>query len=391
MHVPQFLHNLLAPVMHLKRLVTLELLVSAVLKEKKLSVTQLGRSIANHTSEKNNIKRSDRFLGNPLLHKERPKIYAVMIKRLVGSQNHPRIIVDWSHVPNTTHYILRAALVTKGRALTLYEEVHPKNLEGNPTVHKQFLQQLKEFLPVTCCPIIVTDAGFGNPWFKAVSCLGWDYVGRVRGKKTVLLKDSEKWSSFKEIGQKATTNGEYLGEGTLTTTNPLMTFFYLIKLPKKYRVSLNKLKKKSHYKCDIEYSKSANEPWLLVSSLPNKPALVFTTYTARMTIEEAFRDLKSSQFGYSFEHAYSKKTERIEILLMIAMLAATIAYLVGYIAEENHWQFKFQANSTKNRRILSLFFLGGRIIKKALHIPIHILVAAFTKLPIDLELEHYNL
>ena len=54
-------------------------------------------------------------------------------------------------------------------------------------------------------------------------------------------------------------------------------------------------------------------------------------YSKRMQIELNFRNLKSSQYGFSFEHAYSKSVERIQILLMIAMLATLIAYLTGFV------------------------------------------------------------
>jgi hypothetical protein len=67
MHAHQFLHKMLSPVMHLKRLNTLELLITGLMNDKKLSVTQLGRSLDTKAQEKNNIKRSDRFLGNRLV------------------------------------------------------------------------------------------------------------------------------------------------------------------------------------------------------------------------------------------------------------------------------------------------------------------------------------
>jgi hypothetical protein len=369
MHVEQFLHTLLSPVTHLKRLRTLTLLVSAVLKEKKLSVTLLGRSMDNNNAqEKNNIKRSDRFLSNTSIQKERHIIYKAMANQLIYKDN-PWIIVDWSHVPNTNNYILRAALVAKGRALTIYEEVHPKKLENNPNIHKKFLAQLKNILPEGVCPVIIADAGFCNPWFQAVLDLKWDYLGRVRGKKNFLLQDKKIWDSYTEYQEAATSEGKSLGEGKLSKSNPIITNFYLIKLPKKNRFHINKLKKKGKQKKDKEYSKSANEPWLLVSSLKQPPEIIFEMYSTRMSIEEGFRDLKSSQYGFSFEKSYSTNINRIQILLMIAMVASIIAYLIGVYAEKNNLQYKFQANSSKNRRILSLFYLGCRIIKKSLIIP----------------------
>ncbi|WP_259331277.1 tyrosine-type recombinase/integrase [Legionella bozemanae] len=57
---------------------------------------------------------------------------------------------------------------TIGRGITLYEELHEKQYENNPKIHPQFLEHLKKVIPSQCKPVIVTDAGFKNPWFKAV-------------------------------------------------------------------------------------------------------------------------------------------------------------------------------------------------------------------------------
>ena len=371
MHARQFLHKMLSPVMHLKRLETLELLITGLMNDKKLSVTQLGRSLDNDSQEKNNIKRSDRFLSNPHVWSERFSIYQAISLSLINNNRRPLIIVDWSHVPNTTCYILRAALVAKGRALTLYEEVFPKRLENNPQVHKRFLKKVQKLIPDTCIPILITDAGFSIPWFQSVQDMGWDYIGRVRGTKCFRINDDENtaWHSYVDYGQTiAKQIPVYLGKGELTKKTPFATHFYLTKLPKKYRVSLNKLKKKSHYKKDIEHSRAANEPWLLATSLKRGPETIIKLYFLRMEIEEGFRDLKSSQFGFSFEHAYSIKIRRIQVLLMIAMLAAYILFFIGWISEINKWHYQFQANTDKKKRVLSLFYLGCRVVKKKLRI-----------------------
>ena len=66
-----------------------------------------------------------------------------------------------------------------------------------------------------------------------------------------------------------------------------------------------------------------------------------------MQIEEGFRDLKSSRYGFSFEHTYSKKIEKIEILLLIAALTSFIAWVVGWVAEKEKLQYQFQSNTVK--------------------------------------------
>ena len=96
-----------------------------------------------------------------------------------------------------------------------------------------------------------------------------------------------------------------------------------------------------------------------------------------MQIEEGFRDLKSSKYGFSFEEAFSKKIKRIEILLLIAMLAALMAWLIEYIGEEKKLQYQFQANSIKSHRVLSLFYLGCQMIRRKVHFMFFELEKAF--------------
>jgi hypothetical protein len=228
MYAKQFLHEMLSPVMHLKRLDTLESLITGLMKDKKLSVTQLGRSLGSKAQEKNNIKRSDRFMGNLHVWQERFSIYKAVSLSLIGFNLRPLIIVDWSHVPNTTCYILRAAFVAKGRALTLYEEVFPKRLENNPKVHRRFLKKLCQLVPEQCIPIVITDAGFSTPWFKQVQDMGWDYIGRVRGTKCFRVNGEKQWHHYKDYCSGLVKQTPvYLGQGELTKEHALITHFYL--------------------------------------------------------------------------------------------------------------------------------------------------------------------
>ncbi len=316
MHIKGFLHNLLKTSIHGKRLNTLYLLVETLIKEKNLSLTGLGRALKTKAQEKNNIKRCDRFLGNKKLHEERYSIYKAAAHRLIGNLKRPILLVDWSHVPNTTNYLLRASLVAKGRALAIYEEVFTKQYENSYKAHQQFLKHLKNLLPETCHPILITDAGFYNSWFRLVIKQGWDYVGRIRGNVCYLLENNENWDYYSDSIKKATEQGQSLGPGIISKTDPLKTHLYLIKLSKKNRTHLNKYKKKAMSKKAKVYSKSANEPWLLATSLenPSTHSEIFTLYSKRMQIEQNFRDLKSSQYGFGFEHAYSKSIERIQVL-----------------------------------------------------------------------------
>lgn len=371
MYVKGFLHKILPSVMHKKRLVTLSIFVSTVLRSKKLSLSSLGREIDLPIQARSGIRRADRFLGNKKLQQERESIYESIIIRAIGSTERPDIIVDWSSIPNTSHHILRAALVAQGRAITLYEEVHEEKKLGTLEVHTNFLRKLKKLLPCECRPIIITDAGFYNSWFKEILKLEWDFIGRVRGKKYFRKADDDRWALSRSLFPKATATPQALGEVELCKTNSLNVRLCLYKgkykkIPRAKRSGRN----------PSEYRQTAKEPWLLATSLPENYCLakkVVAKYSMRMQIEEAFRDLKSSQYGFGLENAHSKAPARIEVLLLIAMLAAFIAWLTGWIAEKKGLHFQFQSNSVKNRRVISLFFLGCEIIKKRIIIPVNLL------------------
>lgn len=381
MHVKGFLHKILSSVMHKKRLTTLTIIIMTVLKNKKLSLTELGRSMSLPIKERSCIRRVDRFLGNKKLHKERENIHKMIIRNAVGRSTRLDIIVDWSNIPNTTHNTLRAALAANGRAITLYEEVHPEKKLGNKKVQNSFLNKLKMLLPKECCPIIITDGGFHNDWFKEVLKLGWDYLGRVRGgsgKK--YLKDGEKeWKNCASLLKAATSIAKYVGKVDLCKNNPMKSYLFLFKGKSKRRKSLTMSGKK---RCDsdaVYYRKVAREPWLLATSLCTGyclPKKMIKKYSMRMQIEEGFRDLKSSRYGFGFENAYSKKATRIEILLLIAMIASYVAWLTGWVAEKNGLHYQFQSNTIKTRRVLSLFFLGCQVIKKKIQITISMLETA---------------
>lgn len=383
MHIERFLHKMLSPVMHLKRLTTLSIFVLAAIKGKKLSLTNLGRSADLNIQERSAIRRADRFLENKHLYCEREDISRAVICKIMGNVPQPKIIVDWSAIPNTKNHVLRAAVMTIGRALTIYDEVHPEEKLGKKAVHKRFLIKLKSLLPENCIPTIVTDAGFHNDWFSDVRDLGWHYLGRIRSGKNYTF-GNDRWHSMSTLLKEGIKEPEYIGNVILCRSNPIKTNLYRVKNPPKGRKYLNKNKKERKDKKAKEYSKSAKEAWVIATSLPHKKFLsanrVIKIYKNRMQIEEGFRDLKSHKFGFSLVEAHSIKIKRIEILLLIALLASFIAWLVGYVGESKKLQYQFQANSIKHHRVLSLFFLGCQMIKRKINITLGELENMFLKI-----------
>ena len=77
-----------------------------------------------------------------------------------------------------------------------------------------------------------------------------------------------------------------------------------------------------------------------------------------MQIEEGFRDVKSEHLGVGLNLHRSHCPKRIEVLLLIAALANYIIFLTGLQAREAGLEQRFQSNSLKDKRVLSLWRLG---------------------------------
>jgi hypothetical protein len=187
------LHNLLKqalPSLHTTRLKALIAAVEAGLRGTSVSLTALGRALSGSAYIKHKIKRMDRLIGNRHLTTERLALYGAMTQWLLRSLPMPLILIDWSPLTaNQSQQLLRAALPTGGRSITLYEEIHPRAKLGNRRVQQQFLIRLQGLLPPNVTPIIVADSGFRTPFFRAVEALGWHWLGRIRNRDFIAFAD----------------------------------------------------------------------------------------------------------------------------------------------------------------------------------------------------------
>lgn len=356
------------PHIHKVRLASLMAATHAACSYQKNSLTGLGRTLNSEAKVKHNIKRIDRLLGNTHLHRERKDIYKALVHRLVGQQSMPIILVDWSQINEEAGFhILRASIPMGGRSLTLYEEVHPKSKSHNRQVHGEFLEQLKLLLPNGTRPILVTDAGYKNPWFKQVSKLGWYWVGRIRHITNFCKRDSSVWNKCRGVDEHATTTPTTLGAITLAKKNSINCYAHLFKSQLKGRKKLNQGKRRSNRTNSNLYSRNIREPWFLVTNLSTdklSAKQAVEIYKTRMQIEESFRDCKNQRIGLSLKESKSRSAKRLQILLLIAALATLFLWLIGKAANSKGLQKDFQANTVSDKHVLSLFNLGLQVLRK---------------------------
>lgn len=210
-------------------------------------------------------------------------------------------------------------------------------------------------LPAEVCPIVVTDAGFKVPWFRTVEKLGWHWLGRVRGQ--VGLRSLRRADGIFRPAQAlypiADATPRALGCYALTEQHPLRCRIVLLRRPPKQRHQVLRRsagcarggKALKPAPCpDTGMARAARAPWLLAHSEslnPYSPAQIAHWYALRMQIEASFRDLKSHRFGCAFEDTLTRSAERLEVLLLIHMLATLAAWLAALAVIARH-EYRFR-------------------------------------------------
>jgi hypothetical protein len=332
----------------------------ALIKGDRLTLTDLGRNLSGKAQVKHKIKRVDRLLKNPKLHNELGSIYGAIAKKIYSSLPYLVIAVDWSGCCRSDYHLLRASLVVDGRSLPVYNLiVETKDYAKNQT-HINFLTELKRILNTDKKVYIVTDGGYLTPWFTEVLNQGWHFVGRLRGTMKCKVDEGE-WSTLKELHSDATNKPQLLGNAIVgrSSKTSCTADLHLYKGKKKGR------KGKSTFTKDTKmYQNMANEPWLIASSDTTiTSAQVINLYSKRMQIEQNFRDDKSPRYGFSWRFSKSIGVNRMSVLCLIACIATLTLWFIGFEGEKRQLHYQFQANTIKNRRVLSFISLSKNILK----------------------------
>ncbi len=346
--------------MHAARWNAVWLLVQAVITGERLWLTALGRARPGSAHAKHAIKAADRLLGNPHLLDERLLVYRGLAQLLIAPLSQPIVLVDTVEV-RARWFALVASVPFEGRSFVVCARVTRRLKPRTPTL-VQFLHDLRQVLPAGCRPIFVSDAGFESPWFDAVASFGWDYVGRVRNA-TKLLIDG-RWVGNEAVHRRATNRAQNLGLVAFPRKRPSERRMVLAKKPKTaHRRRRGRSGRIAHKGMDHRYRNGAREPWLLATSLTARPSAVVAVFALRMRIEETFRDVKNFRWGWSLRHCGSRSRHRLEVLLLIGVIALFAQQLIGRAAEKLQLHHQHQANTERRRRVLSIFVLGGLILR----------------------------
>jgi hypothetical protein len=372
MHAANIVARILGPCLvgiHAKRVQSLQRAVMALLVGGVLSLSALALAMRSPTYYRHRLKSIDRLLGNVAVQTMRHQLYGALASRWLSGVAQVLLVVDWSDLtPDQRWQWLRASVVVEGRSQTLYEEVHPQRRYGHPQVHRQFLRRIAALLPLGCVPIIMTDAGFHASWFKLVAAHGWCFVGRLRGRDMVKQGD-EAWMHIKALYGQAREAACDLGHYQYVRSNPIDARLVLSQRPSRGRHWLNMYGKRRAGIRSAESARAAREPWLLAASPQldhlSAPGIV-TLYAQRMQIEQSFRDTKNLRVGQGLQATRSRSRERLQMLLLIGLLAGFVQRLIGEDAKARQLELNFVARR-RARPEISTLTLARRIIAGPTH------------------------
>jgi hypothetical protein len=358
------------PAVHATRATAVVTVVEALVLGAKLALTHLGRNLRSAAFAKHNIKRVDRLRGNTHLHRERSLIYRAVAHWLLAATPRPILLVDWADCgpgdPRQRWLLLRAAVPLGGRAVPVYEEVHPLRTYNSPRAHRRFLAHLRAVLPASCRPILITDAGFRGPWFREVERYGWDWIGRVRNQvkyRPAGETGDGAWAHSQALYPAATPCPRHVGRAMLSRRQSYECELYLVR---RYRRGPGRPRKAhGQHATARRCRKLHKDPWLLATSLSHSAGAarrVVKLYALRMKIEAGIRDTKDARWGFALRYARSRSATRLEILLLLAALGTLACWLAGLTADARHWGRHFQANTVRRRAVLSTVFVGRQLL-----------------------------
>lgn len=347
------------PSMHAKRRQALAVMTDAA-EPGGLSLIKMSIRVDSETSLRHCIKRVDRLLSNVHLWEERTTVYGALARRVLQDKTHVAIIVDWSDLlTDVSQHVLRASVAVKGRAIVIYEEIHPTKKLANAAVHRKFMVKLRSLLPAQCQPVIITDAGYRATWFKMLDKLKFAWIGRIRNRDMIRCSDGAGWQGGKELYAGAKGRARDLGRCEYARTNPVQCRLVLIKKSPKGRQCKTAFGDKTSSCKSGKHQAAQSEPWLLTVSLNlcglSADAIV-NLYGRRMQIEQTFRDIKNPQWGMGLRESQTRKPKRLAILLLIGALLGFALWLIGLAARATGYAVHYgsKKNAPTTLSILSL-------------------------------------
>jgi hypothetical protein len=310
-------------------------LVFGAMRSRRISLADIGRSMAGEGLVNSRIKRVDRFVGN-----SRVQVAEGMraLVRLAARAAGWRLVVAVDWVDIGRYKVLRAAVPLRGRSVPImFAAYRQRQLKRSQNALEEgFFVLLKVLLPKRAQVVVIADRGFARAELAwDLEGIGLDYVVRVCGK---VVFESERYSGLLSDVELYPGDRLDLGWGLYRQKNPV-------------RRRLAACWARGHL-----------EPWLLGTNLRWGIRRLAQIFEQRiMMIEELFRDEKNIRYGWGLRQMRLSTTERLERMFLILAFAYILLLLMGLICKQQlspaHW------SSTTSKTRPTSAFLVGRIMQ----------------------------
>ena len=263
---------------HAKQVGTLAWLVTCLVVCGKVGVAALGRALRSRVAPKHRIKRVDRFLSNWKIRVD--DWCEELFLAIVGTRRRVRIALDWTKVRQWN--VLVASVVIGGRGVPFYFACYRDDQlrKSRNAFEEGFLVRLRAMIPKDVEAIIVADRGFRRvSMARALKNLGFSFVIRCCGDTWV---EAESYRG--PLAELPLRRGKVkdLGEASVCKTSPERVRVVAI------------------------WDYGQREPWYLLTNLHDNARRVVKYYGKRFTIEEVFRDKKSTRYGFGLKELLIK-------------------------------------------------------------------------------------
>jgi hypothetical protein len=173
------------------------------------------------------------------------------------------------------------------------------------------------------------------------------------------------WIASKKLYARAETRAVSLGEVELTESKRFSCRLVLVRRSRLGRVHLTRRGERARGGHSRKMARREREPWLLAASASLaelSPAEIAALYAKRMQIEQSFRDLKSHRYGAAFEGSLTRDPRRLEMLLLIHLLATLAAWLEGLAIVSAH--LRAHPTTATRRPRHSVVWLGWESLRR---------------------------
>lgn len=258
-----------------------------------------------------------------------------------------RLIIDSTKI-GSGHQLLIVCLAFRGRSIPI-AWTWRRYKKGHSSVQVQLavLGYVQRLIPEGVPVLLVGDTEFeGGEIQRQAEAWNWHYVLRQKPNNQVKLTDTGTWKSFADLVTRPDQSC-WAPHACLTLKHALLVNLLAYWKPKE------------------------DEPWLLATNLPTQ-RLTIQAYSRRMWIEEMFGDFKSN--GFDLEHT------RLHHFLRLSRLTLAVALLYVWLMSTGAKAIKNGDRPTvdrKDRRDLSVFQIGLRLVKRRLTNDLDIQISIF--------------